>query len=280
MQTIGIVGAGTMGAGISQLAAVSGFEVLMHDAAPGAVGRGKDRIAARLARAVERGQMTADAAESAMERLKEAALEDFSVADVVIEAVVEVMDVKKAVFQSLDAVVRPQALLATNTSSFSITELSRSTRHPENFLGMHFFNPAPVMKLVELVRGEDTSDETVALAQDIARRFGKETVVVQKDTPGFVVNRILMPLFIEAMRILEEGVASKEDIDKAVQLGLNHPMGPLTLADFTGLDVDLEVMDYLYDEFHDDRFAAPQVLRRLVRAGRLGKKSGRGFYQY
>ncbi len=280
MQTIGVVGAGTMGSGISQLAAMSGFKVLMHDSQPGAVLRAKDRIAGRLNRSAARGQIVAGAAEDAMDRLMDAPLEDFHEAELVIEAVVEVMDVKKSVFRALDAIVRPEAILATNTSSFSITELSRSTRRPSQFLGMHFFNPAPVMKLVELVRGEDTSDETVIYVQEISRILGKETVVVQKDTPGFVVNRILMPLFIEAMRILEEGVASKEDIDKAVQLGLNHPMGPLTLADFTGLDVDLEVMDYLYDEFHDDRFAAPQVLRRLVRAGRLGKKNGRGFYQY
>jgi 3-hydroxybutyryl-CoA dehydrogenase len=280
MKTIGVVGAGTMGSGIAQVAAVSGFNVLMHDSFDGTVARAKDRIAGRLQRAVDRNQMSETERDQALSLLRESAVKDFSRADFIIEAVVEVMPVKQAVFTALDEAARPDVILATNTSSFSITELAHCTHRPDRVLGMHFFNPAPVMKLIELVRGEDTSDQTVEMAEEISRVLGKETIVVQKDTPGFVVNRILMPLFIEAMRILEEGVATKEDIDKAVKLGLNHPMGPLTLADFTGLDVDLEVMDYLYDEFHDDRFAAPQVLRRLVRSGRLGKKNGRGFYQY
>jgi len=206
--------------------------------------------------------------------------DDLASASLAIEAVLEVMEVKKEVFQELDRVLPADALLATNTSSLSITEIAKVTRRPGQVLGMHFFNPAPVMKLVELVRGEETRDDVVQRAETFARSIGKETVVVQKDTPGFIVNRVLMPLFIEAMRILEEGIASAEDIDKAVKLGLNHPMGPLTLADLTGLDVDLHVMDYLYDEFHDDRFAAPMVLRRLVRAGHYGRKTGRGFYRY
>ena len=207
-------------------------------------------------------------------------LNAFKTVDAVIEAVVEILDVKLSLFQELDRIVPQGVLLATNTSSLSITAIAQGTQRPDAVVGLHFFNPAPVMKLIEIVRGEETSDATVAKAQELAEELGKETIVVQKDTPGFVVNRALMPLFIEAMRMLEEGVATAEDIDKGVRLGLNHPMGPLTLADFTGLDVDLHVMDYMFNEFHDDRFAAPLVLRRLVRAGHTGKKSGRGFYRY
>ncbi|WP_020374541.1 3-hydroxyacyl-CoA dehydrogenase family protein [Sulfobacillus thermosulfidooxidans] len=280
IKTLGVVGAGTMGSGIAQLAAMHGIRVLLYDSQEGAINRALSKIRERLMRAAERGQVETARIDEMMSHIIESSLDDFVQADFVIEAVVEVMAVKKTVFEHLSRIVRPSTVLASNTSSFSITELASVCTRPETVVGMHFFNPAPIMKLVETVRGEDTLETTIERAQLLAQQMGKETIVVQKDTPGFVVNRILMPLFIEAMRILEEGVASKEDIDKAVKLGLNHPMGPLTLADFTGLDVDLEVMDYLYNEFHDDRFAAPQVLRRLVRAGHLGKKSGRGFYHY
>ena len=281
VKALGVVGAGTMGSGIAQLAAQNNIQVLLYDNQPGAVQSAVAKIQERLTRAVDRGQMPRGALDQTLNNIIEkSSLESFKDAEAVIEAVVEVMDIKKAVFRQLSEIVAPSAILATNTSSFSITELAGVTPRPNLVVGMHFFNPAPIMKLVEIVRGEDTADETVESAQHLASQMNKETVVVQKDTPGFIVNRILMPLFIEAMRILEEGVASPEDIDKAVKLGLNHPMGPLTLADFTGLDVDLEVMDYLYDEFRDDRFAAPQVLRRLVRAGHLGKKAHRGFYHY
>ncbi|PSR21773.1 MAG: 3-hydroxybutyryl-CoA dehydrogenase [Sulfobacillus thermosulfidooxidans] len=280
IKTLGVVGAGTMGSGIAQLAAMHGIRVLLYDSQEGAINRALSKIRERLMRAAERGQVETARIDEMMSHIIESSLDDFVQADFVIEAVVEVMAVKKTVFEHLSRIVRPSTVLASNTSSFSITELASVCTRPETVVGMHFFNPAPIMKLVEIVRGEDTLETTIEQAQLLAQQMGKETIVVQKDTPGFVVNRILMPLFIEAMRILEEGVASKEDIDKAVKLGLNHPMGPLTLADFTGLDVDLEVMDYLYNEFHDDRFAAPQVLRRLVRAGHLGKKSGRGFYHY
>lgn len=279
-RTIGVIGAGTMGSGISHVAVLYGFRVLMLDAKAGAVDQAKSRIAKRMDKAVADGRMAIYEREAAMGRLVTADWPDLAEAEVAIEAVLEEMDIKKAVFQELDRVLPPKALMATNTSSLSITEIAKSTSRPDRVLGTHFFNPAPVMKLVEIVRGEETSDETVAMARALVEAMGKETVVVQKDTPGFVVNRILMPLFIEAMRILEEGIASPEDIDKAVKLGLNHPMGPLTLADLTGLDVDLNVMDYMYNEFHDDRFAAPLVLRRLVRAGHLGRKTGRGFYRY
>ncbi len=280
IKTLGVVGAGTMGSGIAQLAAQNDIRVLLYDNQPGAVKSALTKIQERLARALGRGQTSQNDIDRTLNNIHESSLESFKDAAVVIEAVVEVMEIKKSVFRELSGIVSPTAILATNTSSFSITELAGVTSRPEQVLGMHFFNPAPIMKLVEIVRGEDTGEEAVAVAQHLAAQMNKETVVVQKDTPGFIVNRILMPLFIEAMRILEEGVATPQDIDKAVKLGLNHPMGPLTLADFTGLDVDLEVMDYLYNEFHDDRFAAPQILRRLVRAGHLGKKSYHGFYHY
>lgn len=262
---IAVVGAGTMGHGISQVAAQHGYEVLMWDAAPGVVERAIGIIGDRLAKQVAAGKLPESERQQTLKRLVPVTRwDDLASASLAIEAVLEVMEVKKEVFQELDRVLPADALLATNTSSLSITEIAKVTRRPGQVLGMHFFNPAPVMKLVELVRGEETRDDVVQRAETFAHSIGKETVVVQKDTPGFIVNRVLMPLFIEAMRILEEGIASAEDIDKAVKLGLNHPMGPLTLADLTGLDVDLHVMDYLYDEFHDDRFAAPMVLRRLV----------------
>lgn len=279
-RTIAVIGAGTMGSGISHVSALHGYRVLMIDEKPGAVELAQKGIAQRLSREVDKGTLTEAVKDDVLARLVTSDWSDVADADMAIEAVLEVMTVKKAVFQKLDQVLPAHALIATNTSSLSITELAASTRRPAQIVGLHFFNPAPVMKLIEVVRGEETSDETVEKAQKYAVSIEKETVVVEKDTPGFVVNRVLMPLFIEAMRIYEEGIASKEDIDKAIKLGLNHPMGPLTLADLTGLDVDLNVMDYLYNEFHDDRFAAPLVLRRLVRAGHLGRKSKKGFYSY
>ena len=279
-KTLAVIGAGTMGSGIAHVSALHGYRVLMIDAQEGAVHRARQAISKRLTREVDKGSMTSLDADAVMERLVEADWPDASQAFMAIEAVLEIMDVKKEVFQRLDSLLPNGAILATNTSSLSITEIATITKRPAYVLGMHFFNPAPVMKLIEIVRGEETGDDAVQQAQAYARSIGKETVVVEKDTPGFIVNRVLMPLFIEAMRIYEEGIASKDDIDKAVKLGLNHPMGPLTLADLTGLDVDLHVMDYMYDEFHDDRFAAPLVLRRLVRAGRLGRKTGKGFYDY
>lgn len=279
-KTIAVIGVGTMGGGIAHVSALHGYRVLMIDEKPGAVQKAQQGIQKRLDREVEKGQLSGASAAAVVKRLIAAQWDDVTSASLAIEAVGEIMDVKKAVFARLDATLGADALIATNTSSLSITELAATTRRPAQVLGLHFFNPAPIMKLIEIVRGEQTSDGAVETAQAYARDIGKDTVVVAKDTPGFVVNRVLMPLFIEAMRIYEEGIASKEDIDKAIKLGLNHPMGPLTLADLTGLDVDLHVMDYLYNEFHDDRFAAPMVLRRLVRAGRLGRKSGHGFYHY
>ena len=281
MKRIGVLGAGTMGGGIAHTAARAGFDVELFDTKDGQVDRALGQIEGRLNRQAEAGRMDREEVAGTMARLHPAAtLDAFKTVDVAIEAVLEVMDIKREAFVELDRRLPAAALLATNTSSLSITALAQATARPERVVGLHFFNPAPVMQLIEVVRGEDTSDATVEEALELARALGKEPVLVQKDTPGFVVNRVLMPLFIEAIRILEEGIASREDIDRAVKLGLNHPMGPLTLADLTGLDVDLNVMDYMFDEMKDARFAAPLTLRRLVRAGRLGRKSGRGFYDY
>ena len=201
-------------------------------------------------------------------------------ADIVIEAVFENLDLKKEVFARLDEIVPDDVILATNTSSMSITEIASATKRPDRVAGMHFFNPAQMMKLVEVVRGYSTSDETVAELMEFAKSLGKEPIEVKKDTPGFIVNRIMIPQFIEAIRLLEEGVASAEDIDKAVTLGLNYPMGPFTLQDYAGVDVGLYVMEYMKEELNDDRFAPPLLLKQLVRAGRLGKKTGAGFYDY
>ncbi len=279
IKKIGVVGAGSMGSGIAHLAARSGFEVALRDVTLDAVTRAIKGMEKLDARAVEKGAVTSDQAKAVVARITPTdKLEDLAGVDFVIEAVFENMDVKKEVFSKLDSITRPDIILATNTSSMSITEISKMTKRPEKVVGMHFFNPAQVMKLVEVIRGFDTSDETVAATMELSRQLTREPVEVKIDSPGFIVNRCLMALFIEAFKLLEEGVATVEDIDKAVKLGLNHPMGPFTLADFTGLDISLHVIDYFHQEFKDPKYAAPQVLKRMVKAGRLGKKTGVGFY--
>lgn len=278
---IGIVGAGTMGSGIAQLAAQKGFRVTLFDMNDELVNKGIGRIGAGLHKLVEKGKLPEAERELAMSRIEGTSdLSLLSDADVVIEAIVEDMDIKQEMFRRLDETLKPEAILATNTSSLSITSIAEATSRPDRVAGMHFFNPAPIMKLVEVVRGFKSSDETIAVLMNLARELGKEPIEVKKDSPGFIVNRIMIPQFIEAIRLLEEGVASAEDIDKAVTLGLNYPMGPFALQDFAGVDIGLHVMDYFYEEWKDDRFAAPISLRRLIRAGRLGRKSGAGWYDY
>ena len=280
-RTIGVVGAGTMGGGIAQLAAERGFQVLLYDVDHSQLDKAVKQIGSFLERNVQKGRMSVAEKETALSRIQTTTDPDqFGQADVVIEAVVEKMDVKKEVFARLDRVARPETIFATNTSSLSITELAEATTRQDRFAGMHFFNPAPVMKLVEVVRGLKTSDPTVEALMALARELGKEPIEVKKDSPGFIVNRVMIPQFIEAIRLVEEGVATPEDVDKAVRLGLNYPMGPFELQDFAGVDIGLYVMDYFYQEFRDDRFAAPLSLRRLVRAGRLGRKTGAGWYDY
>ncbi|MFS0575693.1 3-hydroxyacyl-CoA dehydrogenase family protein [Sporosarcina sp. 179-K 3D1 HS] len=281
IQTIGIVGAGSMGSGIANLAALNGFNVILRDIEDRFLENGMKRIAGFMQKSVERGKMTEDEKEATLGRIRTTTnMEDFKDADLVIEAVIENMDLKKEVFQQLDEITRDEVILATNTSSMSITEIAAATKRPDRVAGLHFFNPAQLMKLVEIVRGYNTSDETVEQLKAVAEQLKKESVVVNKDTPGFIVNRVMIPHFIEAIRLLEEGVASAEDIDKAVKFGLNYPMGPFELQDYAGVDIGYYVMEYFQKEFDDTRFAPPLLMKQMMRAGRVGKKAGAGFYDY
>ena len=281
IKTIGIVGAGSMGAGIANLAALNGFNVVLRDIEERYLEGALIRIDKFMAKSIERGKMTEDQKLETLGRIKTTTkLEDLHAVDVVIEAVIEDLELKKEVFSQLDKIVREDVILTTNTSSMSITEIAASTSRPERVAGMHFFNPAQLMKLVEVVRGYETSDETVATLKALSSQLRKEVVEVKKDTPGFIVNRIMVPQFIEAIRLLEEGVASAEDIDKAVKFGLNYPMGPFELQDYAGVDIGYYVMEYFSNEFNDSRFAPPLLMKQMMRAGRFGKKSGAGFYNY
>ncbi|MGW6299956.1 3-hydroxyacyl-CoA dehydrogenase family protein [Peribacillus butanolivorans] len=281
IQTIGVVGAGSMGSGIANLAAMNGFTVILCDIEDSYLENAIKRIGNFMDKSVARGKMTENQKQETLGRIQTTTgLEDMKDADVVIEAVLEDLHLKKQVFSKLDQIVNEGVILATNTSSISITEIAAATQHPERVAGMHFFNPAQLMKLVEVVRGYQTSDETVEKLKALSKQLTKEPVEVKKDTPGFIVNRIMIPQFIEAIKLLEEGVASAEDIDKAVTLGLNYPMGPFTLQDFAGVDIGYHVMEYFKEEFNDDHFAPPLLLKQLVRAGRHGKKTGAGFYDY
>jgi 3-hydroxybutyryl-CoA dehydrogenase len=275
-----VVGAGQMGAGIAQVAAQAGIEVVLADAAPELARKGHERIASSLAKLIEKGKMTAGDRTALLARVKPAErLEDCARAQLLIEAILENEGVKKELFRKADAILPPEALLASNTSSISITALAASTKRPERFIGMHFMNPPPVMELIEIIRGLQTSEATYKAVMELAKRFGK-TTVTSKDRPGFVVNRILIPLLNEAFFALEEGLASAEDIDTGVKLGLNHPMGPLRLADFIGLDTCLSIAEVLHRELGDDKYRPAPILRQYVAAGWLGRKSGRGFYTY
>lgn len=281
IQTVGVVGAGSMGSGIANLAASSGFKVILNDVETKYLENGLARIEAFMQKGVERGKVTEAQKAEVLERISATTnIEDLKDADIVIEAVIEDLDVKKDVFSKLDQILPKDVIIATNTSSMSITAIAAATKRPERVAGMHFFNPAQIMKLVEVVRGISTSDETVEEIKNFAKQLNKEPIEVKKDTPGFIVNRIMIPQFIEAIKLLEEGVASAEDIDKAVTLGLNYPMGPFTLQDYAGVDIGYYVMEYMKEEFDDTRFAPPLLLKQLVRAGRLGKKTGAGFYDY
>ncbi|MFC5542632.1 3-hydroxyacyl-CoA dehydrogenase family protein [Ureibacillus suwonensis] len=281
IKTVGVVGAGTMGSGIANLIASSGFQVFLHDVDTKFLENGLARIEKFMNKSVEKGKITESEKAEVIERIHTTTnLEDLQEVDFVIEAVVEDLDVKKEVFTKLDQILPEDVIIATNTSSMSITVLAETTKRPEKVAGMHFFNPAQIMKLVEVVRGLKTSDETVSKIQAFARDLGKEPIEVKKDVPGFIVNRIMIPQLIEAIRLLEEGVATAEDIDKAVTLGLNYPMGPFTLQDYAGVDIGYYVMEYMKNELNDNRYAPPLLLKQLVRAGRLGKKTGAGFYDY
>lgn len=281
IKTIGVVGAGAMGTGIAHVAATAGYEVILRDIDMAFVDRSVANMDKLMAKSVEKGKMTEEARQATLARInKTTVLEDMRVADFIIEAVIEKMELKKEVFQTLNKVCRPEVIFGTNTSSMSITEIAAASGRPDQVCGMHFFNPAQVMRLVEIIRGMQTSDATVAVATDLARAFGKTTVEVKKDSPGFIVNRLMIPQMVEAARLLQEGVASIQDIDTAVKLGLNYPMGPFELMDFTGIDIHYFVMEYFADEFRDNQYAAPQIIKQMVRANKLGRKNGEGFYQY
>ena len=275
-----LAGCGTMGAGIAQTFAVSGYEVVMFDRTMELVDRGYAMIEKQLRKQEERGRMTAEEVDAALRRLSRSVdLNDASDATLVLEAIFEDMIAKRELLKALDAICAPDCLFGSNTSSLSITEMASGLQHEEQFLGIHFFNPAPVMKLVEIIRGDATSEETLEVALDLVRSIGKEPVIC-RESPGFIVNRILIPMINEAVELLDRGVASREDIDQAMKLGANHPMGPLELADFVGVDIVLAIMQVLYSETGDPKYRPSLMLRRLVRAGKLGRKSGEGFYQY
>jgi len=278
--TLGVIGAGQMGGGIAHVAAQSGLSVIVRDIEDRFVDKGLDAIAKNLQRGVDKGKMTAAEKDETLGRIRGTTkLEDLAKCDVVVEAAVEKLDVKLDLFGKLDGIVGPQAILATNTSSLPITRIAAATKRPDKVIGMHFMNPVPVMKLVEVIRGLQASDETTAATKALAETMGK-TAVECRDFPGFVSNRVLMPLINEAIFCLHEGVADAAAIDTIMKLGMNHPMGPLTLADFIGLDTCLYILEVLHEGLGEDKYRPCPLLRKHVEAGWLGKKTGRGFYEY
>jgi 3-hydroxybutyryl-CoA dehydrogenase len=280
VQRVGVVGCGLMGSGIVEVAASAGCAVTVVEGDDALVAAGLDRVRRSLARGVDRGKLEAGERDALLERIETAtSLRALAEADLVIEAATEDLEAKLAIFTELDGLTKPDTVLASNTSSIPIVELALATTRPDRVVGMHFFNPPPVMPLLELIPALTTSEETVAFAVAVAERFGK-TVVRAKDHAGFIVNRLLIPYLCDAARLYDEGFATREDIDTAISLGLSHPMGPLALADFIGIDTCVSIAEILYREFGDPRYAPPPVMRRMVAAGYLGRKSGRGFYTY
>jgi 3-hydroxybutyryl-CoA dehydrogenase len=280
IKKVGVVGCGLMGSGIVEVCAKAGYEVVVSEINDEFLQKGMDRINRSLNRAVSKGKVTREEMDATLARVKGTTdTADFAFCDLVIEAAIENMALKKKIFAELDGILRPEAIIGSNTSSLCITEMASVTKRGDKVLGIHFFNPVPIMPLLELVRTILTSDETLAIAREFGQSVGKTTVVA-KDTPGFIVNRLLIPYLLDAVRIYEDGLATREDIDTAIKLGLNHPMGPLALLDLVGLDTTLFIADAMFEEFKDPRYAAPPLLRRLVLAGHLGRKSGKGFYDY
>ena len=280
IQTVGIVGAGTMGNGIAQACAVSGIDVVMVDISEAAVQQGLATVSGSLDRLIKKEKITAADKDAALARIKTSThYEALKGSQLVIEAATENYDLKVKILQQLDALLAPEVLIATNTSSISITKLGAVTQRADKFIGMHFFNPVPMMKLVEIIRGLQTSDATHDAVKTMSEKLGKSPITV-KNAPGFVVNRILVPMINEAFQVLSEGTASPEDIDEGMKLGCNHPIGPLALADMIGLDVCLAVMEVYLEEFGDSKYRPAYLLREMVAAGRLGRKTGQGVYRY
>ena len=277
---VAVIGAGTMGNGIAQVFAQGGHTVVLRDIDPAVLDRARAQIDRSLGKLAEKGKIAAADRRAALERIRSTTdLSDVAGADLVVEAVVEKIEVKRELFAELDRITAPSTILASNTSSISITKLGAATRRPDKVIGMHFMNPVPLMALVEVIRGQATSDETMATVMDLSRALGKTPVEVN-DFPGFVANRVLMPMINEAIFAVFEGVAKPEAVDQVMKLGMNHPMGPLTLADFIGLDVCLAILEVLHDGLGDPKYRPCPLLRRMVDAGWLGRKSGRGFYTY
>lgn len=281
IERVAILGAGIMGAGIAQVVAQAGFPVVLRDIEQAFVDKGVSTIRKNLDRLVKKEKIPAHDADAIMSRITGTIdiAEAVSAADLVVEAVVEKMEVKRRIFEELDAICKPEAILASNTSGLSISEMAATTTRPSQVIGMHFFNPAPVMKLIELIRGYVTSDETFNACRSFAQRIGKDPIEIA-EAPGFAVNRLLCPMINEAIFIYSEGIASAEDIDRGMVLGANHPIGPLALGDLIGLDTLLHIMDDLQKELGEDKYRPAPLLRKMVRAGHLGRKSGRGFFTY
>jgi len=280
VKRVGVVGCGLMGSGIVQVSAAAGIDTIVREVDQATLDKGLGRIKKFLEGGVEKGKLTAEDKDKTLAHIKGTTkLEDLAPCELIIEAAIENIAAKREVFGTLDKVTRPDAVLASNTSSLSITEIAASTSHPERVLGLHFFNPVPLMKLVEIIRALPTNDAAFEKAKGYVEQIGK-TAVVCKDTPGFVVNRLLVPYLLDAVRLLESGIATREDIDNGMKLGCGYPMGPLTLLDFVGLDTTYYIANIMFEEFRQPHFAPPPLLKRMVLAGYMGRKSGRGFYEY
>jgi 3-hydroxybutyryl-CoA dehydrogenase len=280
IETIGVIGAGTMGHGIAQVAAAVGYKVLLRDVDFDSLARGIQAIERNLAKGIQLGKLTEADCDTTLQHIHGTThLEELATADLIIEAAPERLELKQQLIQQVEALSAPAAIFATNTSSLSITQIAKVSQRPGSVVGMHFFNPVHIMRLVEIVVGKATSDDTVETVSAVGRKLRKEPIIV-KDVPGFASSRLGLALGLEAMRMLEQGVASAKDIDTAMELGYNHPMGPLKLTDHVGLDIRLNIAEYLYRELGSETFRPPEVLRRLVREGKLGKKTGEGFYMW
>ncbi len=282
IKKVGVIGAGAMGNGIAQMAAQIGCDVVLRDIKDEFVERGMKNIDRFLSKSVEKGKLEASQKDAILGRIKGTTeMAELKDVDFVIEAVIENLDLKKSVFKELDELCAPHVILASNTSSMSLTEIAAATKRPEKVCGMHFFNPVPIMKLVEIIRGYSTNDETVNVTTELAKKMGKITVEVKKDSPGFVVNRIMIPHMLEAIKIVEEGIASIEDVDTAVKAGLNYPMGPFELMDLTGIDICYFVTEYFYKELNkESKWVSPNLFKTMIRANKLGRKTGGGWYDY